>query len=168
MDASKLAARLRQPGHDRTFLQSEQDFLIAATNILHPLYEVRRNPRDLSDIFATPGNTAYGVIPEASVTSVTTGRKFFVEVKKQGPSGNAEERAARHHTVRFYEVLREKFRYNYHPYVLILCDRLADHPRYVNKYPFIYEPKQYFLWKDYCPNLLSQYLLERCAEWLED
>ena len=56
-------------------------------------------PRELRDLFGPRS----GVAPEATVVSKETGRRFFVEVKKQGDRGNAEERACKHHTVQFYK-----------------------------------------------------------------
>lgn len=101
MDSARLSARLRQPGHDRTFLASETNFVAALREILNPDdYEVFDHPTDLRAIFpGAEGERALGISPEASIRSRRTGRVMYFEVKKQGAAGNAEERAFKHHTV---------------------------------------------------------------------
>jgi hypothetical protein len=106
-------------------------------------------------------------VPEASITNVSTGRKFFVEVKKQGPAGNADERACKHHTVQFYKALRERFGYSYHPFVTVFCENLATDRRYTLKAEYLFEPNHYFLWVNYDLALLRGYLTGRCTEWLD-
>ena len=52
MDSAKLSARLKQPGHDRTFLTSESNFIAHARAALdHGTYDVIPNPTDLRAIF---------------------------------------------------------------------------------------------------------------------
>lgn len=168
MDGKKLSERLKQPGHDRTFLKSERDFVKAAKLILEPAFVVTPNPPDLKRIFHSDARESLGINPEASIMSPRTKRLFFVEVKKQGPAGNAEERAAKHHTVQFYNTLANTYGYKYHPYVTVFCDSLATMSRYTTKFPYLYEPNQYFLWVDYDVTRLRTFLVERCAAWLED
>jgi hypothetical protein len=169
MDSEKLAARLKQPGHDRTFETSEANFIIAASSCLDPTrYEVDPRPKDLRQIFSNlAGGRDLGVQPEAAIISKETGRKFFVEVKKQGKGGNAEERACKHHTVQFYETLKLIFNYDYHPYVTIFCESLATEARYTSKFVYLYEPDHYFLWADYDNADLCAFLHARCAAWLD-
>jgi hypothetical protein len=169
MDSKRLSARLKQPGHDRTFTLSESNFAAAARAVLdRSMYEVSDHPRDLARIFpGLEGERELGVVPEASITSLRTGRKLFVEVKKQGARGNAEERACKHHTVQFYATLKALFGYDYHPFVTIFCEELATNPRYTRKAAFLFEPKQYLLWVNYEEGILRDYLNERCREWLD-
>lgn len=169
MDSERLSRRLRQPGHDRTFLTSETNFVEAAKSCLDPKkYEVDDRPKDLIECFGKElGERALGLQPEASITSIATGRKFFVEVKKQGPGGNAEERAFKHHTVQFYKLINGLYGYDYHPYVTIWCESLAVLPRYTRKAKHLFEPDQYFLWADYDLDSLCKYLRGRCAAWLD-
>jgi hypothetical protein len=129
---------------------------------------VTANPVDLKTVFKSETANDLGINPEASITSPRTKRTFFVEVKKQGSRGNAEERAAKHHTVQFYKTLSNVYGYTYHPYVTIFCESLATLPRYTTKFAHLYEPDQYFLWVDYNLEPLRNYLIERCAAWLED
>lgn len=170
MDSERLSRRTRQPGHDRTFLASEANFVAAAKQCLDPeRYVVDDKPKDLIKCFGEEvGARALGLKPEASITSRATGRKFFVEVKKQGPQGNAEERAFKHHTVQFYKLLRDLYGYDYHPYVTIWCESLATLPRYTRKAVHLFEPDQYFLWPGYELEPLCEYLRARCAAWLDD
>ncbi|MGH4013932.1 MAG: hypothetical protein ACRDSL_08390 [Pseudonocardiaceae bacterium] len=131
-------------------------------------YRVDDHPRDLAALFpGLEGEKSLGVVPEASITSLETGRKFFVEVKKQGPAGNADERACKHHTVQFYKTLKDAFGYAYHPFVTVFCESLAVLPRYTRKAAFLFEPDQYFLWVDYDQKTLAAFLRGRCQTWLD-
>jgi hypothetical protein len=169
MDSRKLSQRQRQPGHDRTFRTSEANFIEAARQCLDSkVYVVEPRPRELRQIFKCEVGRDLGVEPEASITSLLTGRKFFVEVKKQGPAGNAEERACKHHTVQFYKTLHAVYGYAYHPYVTVFCESLATLPRYTNKFVYLFEPEHYLLWAGYDLQVLSRFLHERCAAWLDD
>ncbi len=164
MDSRKLSARAKQPGHDRTFTASEGNFIESARRSLDAkLYRVEAQPGLLSDLFGG----VYGVKPEAVITNVQTKRMLFVEVKKQGDAGNAEERAYEHHTVQFYRTLHERFGYDYHPFVTVMCESLATNPRYTTKFPFLLEPDQYFCWVDYDERALGEWLRGRCRAWLD-
>lgn len=165
-----LSGRSRQPGHDRSFRRSESLFIASAREALDPdLYEVVERPKHLRDIFPplSDSDRPLGVVPEAAVISRRSGRMFFVEVKKQGDSGNAEERAAKHHTVGFYRLMRERFGYDFHPYVTVFCESLAENPRYTRKIQMLLEPDQFLLWRSYDPALLEGFLTARCAAWLD-
>ena len=171
MDSERLSKRAKQPGHDRTFERSEATFIEVAGRVLDPLaYRVADHPRDLAGIFPSdlPGQRDLGVVPEASIESIATGRLFFVEVKKQGPNGNAEERACKHHTVQFYKTLHAIYGFHYHPFVTICCESLATLPRYTSKFPHLFEPDHYCLWVDYDEQLLADFLNGRCRAWLDD
>lgn len=165
MDSKKLSARTKQPGHDRTYTVSETNFIAVATAVLDPqLYVVVDHPADLRKLFANE----LGVVPEASIASRITGRKFFVEVKKQGPAGNADERACKHHTTQFYRTLQTRFPdYTYHPFVTVFCENLAADRRYTLKAEHLFEPDHYFLWVDYDSDRLKAYLTARCRAWLD-
>jgi hypothetical protein len=171
MNAAKLSARRKQPGHDRDFLESESAFVTVARASLDPtFYLVQEKPKDLRDLFPKQekGERDLGVEPEAVIINKVTKRRLYVEVKAQGERGNAEERACKHHTVQFYKTLNLKFGYDYHPIITIFCESLATFPRYTRKHPYFFEPGQYFNWIDYQPSILAAFLKERCALWLED
>ena len=170
MDSKKLSKRSKQPGHDRSFEASEQNFFLALQRILDGLpYEVEEKPRDLAGLFEVPGpKRNFGVIPEVAITSRKTKRKLFFEVKKQGPAGNADERACKHHTTQFYSTLRDRFDYPYHPFFTVFCENLATDQRYVVKHPYFFEEGQYFCWVDYDFAALQEWILDLCRTHLED
>ncbi len=163
MNSEKLSARKKQPGHDQTFKKSESMFFEAATKCLDPdKYEVVPQPKDLLDLF--PGRTeeerALGIKLEALIIHRESGRRLYVEVKKQGKGGNADERAAKHHTVQFYKTMQDRFGFDYHPIVTVFCESLASLPRYTRKSPYFFEEKHIFNWVDYDLDMLCAYLNE--------
>ena len=167
MDSKKLSARTKQPGHDVTYRKSEIEFIRVAKNVLDPTkYKVVDHPRDLGGIF-TDEEGSLGVVPEAAIINLKSGKRIFVEVKKQGPAGNAEERAYKHHTVEFYRLLKTAFGYDYHPFITVFCENLATDRKYTLKIKNLIEKDNYVLWVSYDQNLLRKYLRERCIEWLE-
>lgn len=170
MASEHLSKRAKQPGHDRTFEVSEKHFILVARDVLDmKKYEVVDKPKDLRNLFAKErdGDRDLGVEFEAAIVHRESGRRFYVEVKKQGAAGNAEERAAKHHTVQFYKTMHDRFGYSFHPVVTVFCENLAVDSRYTRKFKYLYEPAQYFLWANYERSLLSKYLNERCSDWLE-
>lgn len=150
-------------------MTSETNFSEAARRCLDPdKYVIEDHPRGLAAIFpGAEGERELGVVPEVGITSKATGKRLFVEVKKQGPQGNAEERAMKHHTVQFYKTLSDLYGYPYHPFVTVFCESLATLPRYTRKFAYLIEPGQYFLWVDYDLDLLCEYLRGRCKVWLD-
>lgn len=167
MDSKKLSARTKQPGHDRTFTTSETNFSEALRSFLDPkLYQVTDKPRDLARIFPRAVGDGLGVHPEASITSLTTGKKLFFEVKKQGPNGNADERACKHHTVQFQAHLKSVLGYSYHSFFTVFCESLATDERYLVKHPYFYEPDHYFCWVDYDRDALRVWIEMLCARFL--
>lgn len=170
MDSGKLSRRDKQPGDDQTYRESETNFIRAARSCLDAVtYDVVEKPNELRNLFPSlePLGTDYGIVPEAAIVNKITGRRFFVEVKKQGEQGNADERACKHHTVQFYKVLHEKYRYDYHPFVTVFCEALSYHPRYTQKARYYFEKDNYFLWQDYDLDYLCKFLTGRCASWLD-
>lgn len=146
MNSEKLSQRSVQPGHDVSFRTSEENFGKALELILDPAeWEVSNKPKELRKIIAG----RYGIEPETSIRNRRTGKEVYFEVKKQKGGGNAEERACKHHTVQFYREIHELLGYDYHPFVTIMCENLAEDVRYVLKHPFYFEEGQYFLWRDY-------------------
>ena len=154
MAREHLSNRFYQPGHDRSFEASEANFIKAARQILPANYDVIPKPRDLADIFDD-----YGVVPEAMIVSRDTGRFVFVEVKKQGSGGNAEERAYKHYAPGFMRLLEERYGLDYHPFVTVFCENLAEDARYTEKIGRMIDYPHYCLWEEY--------LLDVLAKWLE-
>lgn len=168
MDSESLSKRKKQPGHDRSFIKSEELFAEVTRSVFHEsLYETTLQPNDLSKIFS--GGLAekkYGLRPEMSVKCKRTGKRIYFEVKKQGPRGNAEERACKHHTNQFYKLMKERYSLPYHPFVTIFCEHLATEKRYTTKFPYLFEASNYFLWENYDEIELRRFLEYLKAEWL--
>lgn len=155
MDSAKLSARIRQPGHDQTFRKSESNFYAALQQILPADdWEISDHPQDLSKMIGGRD----GVIPEASIRLKANRRVFYFEVKKQGPAGNADERACKHHTVEFYKRLAAQTQMPYHCFATIMCENLAVDDRYTAKHPYYFEADNYLLWTDYELSILAGYL----------
>jgi len=163
MNSAMLSARSRQPGHDRTFCRSETSFIAALRAILDPSeWKIKDHPGDLRHIIGG----RFGIVPEASIEFLATGRRFFFEVKKQGGGGNADERACKHHTVQFYKEIEALFGYDYHPFATIMCESLATAERYTLKHPFYFEPGHYFCWVDYDLDSLADFVAHVANNWL--
>lgn len=146
MNSKSLSNRSFQPGNDRSFETSENNFSsFLIKNLDHNIYRVEIQPKELLKCFSDE----YGVKPEAMITNKKTGKKLFVEVKKQGDEGNAEERLYKHHTKKFYELMHKTYGYDYHPFVAVLCESLAVNPRYTVKFKDLLENGQYCLWQNY-------------------
>lgn len=163
MDSAKLSARAKQPGHDVTFRESEANFVKALKEILDESeWRIEDKPRELAKMLGGK----HGLLPEASITFKPTGRIMYFEVKKQGERGNADERAAKHHTVQFYKELQKVTGLDYHAYATIFCESLATFPKYTVKQPYFFEEDHYFRWKDYDLDLLADYIAKIAAKWL--
>lgn len=164
MDSKRLSLRAKQPGHDVTYRLSELTFAESLRRILRgPDWEIYEKPGHLKKIICG----RYGIVPEVGIRYVPTNRWLFFEVKKQGGSGNAEERAAKHHTVQFYKELNELFHYDYHPFVTIMCEALATEEKYTLKHKFYFEPDHYFCWVDYDFDGLQTFILRIVDMWLK-
>lgn len=154
MDSRKLSARKKQPGHDHTFKKSETKFVKTLSSLVNPkVFEVVAKPSELRKILG-----GYGIVPEAVLRHRKSGRMMYFEVKKQGKRGNADERAAKHHTREFYKLLRNVTKMRYHAYRTIFCESLAKLPKYRTKIPFYFEKDHYLLWEDYDQAILSKYI----------
>jgi len=163
MNSEKLSARQTQPGHDRTFVTSETNFVNALHEILPAdKYKIDDHPNELRKMLGGQ----YGVVPEASIEYRPTGRKMYFEVKKQGPAGNADERACKHHTVQFYKTLSAHTGYDYHAFCTVMCESLATLERYTVKHPYFFEDGHYFLWADYDLELLRGFIEDVCKKFL--
>lgn len=163
MNSEKLSQRTKQPGNDRTFENSENKFsTFLKENLDHNLYEVEIQPKELLKCFSG----IYGVKPEASIRNKKTGKRIFIEVKKQGDAGNAEERVCKHHTKKFYDLMHKQYGYDYHPFVAVFCEKLATSSRYTVKFQDLLETTNYCLWKNYDKEILKNSVNE-WLKWLD-
>lgn len=160
MSSSHLRARTRQPGHDQSWRPSEAVTATAMKLLLGPRYLVETKPKDLRDFYGHHDGRALGLEPEAKITDLRTGRFMYVEVKRQGPSGNAEERAYRHHTSVFERELKQRTTMPYHAYVTVFCDDLASMTRYTSKYPYHIQTGWYLCWVSYDLGVMAGFLDE--------
>jgi hypothetical protein len=152
VDSFKLSQRKIQPGHIRRFIRSEDAFAEVAREFDgKDGLQVRFKPISLLGFYEDPTGEqkSLGLVPEAEICHTPSGRVLFFEVKNQGPRGNAEERAYRHHTAEFQDRLRKKFRLSYHPYFTIFTGNLASDRRYTMKIPYHIDAEHYFLWRDF-------------------
>jgi hypothetical protein len=164
-NSETLSARTYQPGHDQSFRKSEKDF-IKALNMLFPEPEwlITDHPRELTRTI----NDRYGIVPEASLRNLRTGKVMYFEVKKQGPIGNADERACKHHTVAFYQWINDITGMPYHPFVTVFTDALAILPRYTLKHPYYFEKGNYVNWQGYDLRGLAEFMRENVVPLLEE
>jgi hypothetical protein len=162
MARAHLSNRFWQPGNDRSFEESEANFIAAARRILPSNYDVTPKPRDLADIFEE-----YGIVPEAMIVSRDTGRFVFVEVKKQGSGGNAEERAYKHYAPGFIRLIEERYGLEYHPFVTVFCENLAEDARYTEKIARSLDYPHFCFWVDYRLDVLADWLDDVARTWLD-
>lgn len=160
MASAHLSARTRQPGHDRSFTRSEQACADACRQLLPASFTLTEQPRDLADLYGINPDTgrALGVVPELKLTNTATGRYLYLEVKKQGRYGNAEERAAKHYTAPFIAAVAARSGLDYHPFATVFCDALATDGRYTAKLPFLVPDGHRLLWAGYQTQLLHDFL----------
>lgn len=158
----RLRNRATQPGDVHTWRPSETASVAAMQLLLGARYDVEFKPKDLRDFYhdGSDGETALGIEPEAKITDTVTGRYIYVEVKRQGPQGNAEERAYKHHSSVFEERLQERTRLPYHAFVTVFCEELASMRRYTAKYPSHIRGGWYLCWEHYDLALLADFLDE--------
>lgn len=164
--AERLSARLRQPGHDQSWRASEHAVEDLCRRLLPERFEIVAQLRDLADFYRR-GPRPLGLRPELKITSRWTGRFVYVEVKRQGPRGNAEERVYKHHSVGFVDAVAARFGLDYHPFVAIFCDALATEEHYTAKFAVHLRPGSYLCWAGEDPALLAAFLHHLVVDFLE-
>ena len=165
-NSRRLSARTVQPGHVRTWTTSEHGVAEWCELLLPDSYTVVAQPRDLADLYRREPRPA-GLIPELKIHNTHTGRYVYVEVKRQGEHGNAEERVYKLFTPTFIAAVGARTGLPYHPFVAVFCDDLATHPRYQVRFAAHLEPGSYLCWAGNDPALLAAFLDELRARWLE-
>ena len=129
----------------------------------HVHYILRKKPRDLKRIYG--GKRARGVVPDFSITNEKTGRKVFIEIKRQNERGNAHERAGKYFSPGLAKEGREKGNLpdGVFPFFLVFADSLASDDRYqreITKWFNEELAKHFLLWKDRSPELLERFFEE--------
>jgi hypothetical protein len=167
MAREHLSKRAKQPGHDQRYRGAEKRFLRVMKRLTDErLCQITEKPRDLADYYRGPAGEVFGLVPELKLELKEGRGVIFYEVKRQGPKGNAEERAFRHHTVRFTEGLKRKLGVDYHAYVTVFCESLAELPRYTVKAREHIPDENLILWKGYAPEIIAQHLARVGRQWL--
>jgi hypothetical protein len=161
MSREHLSAREKAPGDDTAGRDAEGYFLKGAELAFPTYFIIEDHPRDLDDIYGE-----YGVVPEAKITNPRTGRFLFIEVKRQGMSGNAEERAYKHYAPGFIRLLKERYDLPYHPFATIFCEDLAWDPRYTDKIQSSLDYPHYLFWEDYAEDLMAEWVDHVREAWL--
>jgi hypothetical protein len=164
-----MSKKRKPPGADQTYREAEAKFFEAARGGLPKRkYDIKHHPNDLRAVFASKEDGGQlGMVPDFCITSKKTKRQLFVEIKKQKDGGNADERACRHYTIGFLALMKEKYGYDYHPFVTIFCESLATNRRYTEKVKHLIPAEHYHLWVRYEKARLIRFLKGRCAAWLD-
>ena len=114
MNSAMLSRRARQPGHDRTFRTSEKNFVEALKKILDPNeWMIEDHPDDLRRFISGK----YGIIPEASIEFLPTGRKFSSKSKNKI---RAETQKNEHVNITPYSFIRRCTNYSVMIIILFL------------------------------------------------
>jgi hypothetical protein len=167
--SERLSSRSRQPGDDRAFVRSEAAVADLARQLLGDGFEVTIHPRDLADFYApaTATDRAQGIIPDLKITSRTTGRYAYLEVKKQGSGGNAHERTFVRYAPGFISGLAQRTGLPYHPFFVVACEALATDRRYVTQWHTMLPADTVLLWEGYDPMIMAVWLDRLRSQFLE-
>jgi hypothetical protein len=145
----------------RSWTTAEQQLAVLARALLPATYAVSVHPRDLQHWYhrdtADTGRSS-GLIPDLKITDLLTGNYLFVEVKRQGGTGNAQERMYKPYTAKFVTELGGYTGLNYHPFVTVLCDNLATDGRYRRQITAHVPDGQLLFWTGYDVAGLARYL----------
>lgn len=159
MSSKHLQKRKKKPAHDLSYRKSERNFSRAAKKSLDSRkYQTVDKPKDLLQHFKDGNLRPLDLRPELSNEKIRISRKPFVEVEKHGPKGNPDERAMKHHTKRFYDLMYQKYHYKYHPFDTAFYENLARNRKYTLKFGYLIKPKKYFVWRNFDHLALQIYL----------
>jgi hypothetical protein len=70
--------------------------------------------------------TGGGCEIDCKIENLRTGRRIFLEVKNQGPAGNAQERAAKYATPSVIAHVQKKFGVSYHPFGYVFTGEMVE------------------------------------------
>ena len=166
MASEDLSKREKQPGHDRSFVKSEDSVKKVMERVVSWYPQLTTTTKSRFKIFPKYSN-GY-IMPENTIVNNKNGKVMNFEVKKQGDKGNAEERVFKLFTPKFSEAMKKFHNVDYHPYKAIFCESLATNERYTGKFDVYLDDDDYFLWEDYeneeelenyIENVIKDYLL---------
>jgi hypothetical protein len=114
--------------------------------------------RTLKKAFAAGG----GCEIDCMIEHASSGRKIFLEVKNQGPAGNAHERAAKYATPSVIEHVKEKLGVSYIPFAYIFTGEMVERLDYRVELETTYgfAPNHLFMWR-------KEHPAEPLIHWLE-
>lgn len=152
MDMSAvLSGRKIQPGTEK-FGKPAHDKFLEVLAEHYPDAVVVSEPRILKKL------GFWALIPDFAVTM--SGKTVLIEIKRQGPAGNAHERLYKFFTPRLMAKVTKVLRAGSYPVYGVLCDELATNPRYLRELDQQLEPHEYLLWDSYRPDLVVDFLDE--------
>jgi hypothetical protein len=99
---------------------------------------------------------------DCKIEHTRSGKKIFIEVKNQGPAGNAHERAAKYATPSVISHVQNKFNISYNPFAYIFTGEMVDRLDYRIELETTYgfAEDYLFLWS-------KEHPLEPLTQWLE-
>jgi len=114
--------------------------------------------RTLKRQFASGG----GCEIDCKIEHIRSGKKIFIEVKNQGPAGNAHERAAKYATPSIISHVQKKFNISYNPFAYMFTGEMVDRLDYRVELETTYGFAQdcLFMWS-------KEHPLEPLVQWLE-
>ena len=149
MNREHLASRAKWQGQAGAAGEgAEMTFQAVFSNYLQDPYEITDKPRDLKSIYGEN----HGIEPDFSISSKQTGRKIFVELKRQRKGGNAHERACKYLTPgivdaghRIGNIRNEDF-----PFWIIFSGELVQDRKRRQEITFWFKgiEENLFLWED--------------------
>ncbi len=140
--------------------RSEVVFLEVMRDVVLPEfgnYLLVEKPGDMNKIYGKRGIT-----PDFSIANPETGRKIFVEVKRQGPEGNAHERAGKYFAPGIVKEARRigNLSAGEFPFFMVFTGNLATDERYrpeITKWFNKELAAHFLLWKNWDPKILRKF-----------
>lgn len=110
-------------------------------------------PADLAGIYGTgTGGRPHGIRPDYSISNPETGRRVFVEIKRQRAAGNAHERACKYMMPGILNAMRQAGNQpaDVIPMWWVFTNGVAADPRYVQEIMFWFQGIEgnVLLWSD--------------------
>jgi hypothetical protein len=158
-----LANRSSQPGDSLIWRRPEEEVF----NVLQKVFadnEITNHPT-IKNLFGSKS-----LQPDFKITNKESGRHFYVEVKYQGPRGNAHERLYKHYCPGVAESYLSKCGSTF-KIITICTGHLAVLPKYIDEIRCIVgldNMDNVFFWTPYNTENLIEFLLTKKADWICD
>ena len=180
-------------------LQAEKDFYSTFQNhFLGSDYDIRSKPKEFSDVYVhfpldeevlsaiyQPKDQIkkHGISPDYAIDNLLTGKKLYVEVKRQDGwveggqrkdgRGNAHERSCKFFTPGLISLLRDKGgikNFESLPFWVVFIGNITRYPCRVREVSFWYQgfEDHFFMWRNQSdPNQLLQHFNNKLSKLLE-